>query len=625
VSASYHLEDEAEQQAYDGRLMRRLLKYVRPYRKWMYVAAFLLLIAALVSNVTPLLMMWSVDHYINNPERTAMTAGVEGGNFSPAMHVQMEEDMKGLLFLVSMIALLTATEGFIRYAQLVIVAFVGQRTMMEMRVGLFSHLQSMSLSYLDRHPVGRLMSRVTNDTEKIQQTIVSGVVLMVSDLMTIFVVLGFMFAINWQLALIALSPVPFVFLTSILFRKYARRSFLEIRRKLAVLSAYMQENVSGMRIVQLFARERDHYDQFQRRNADHRDEWFLQIRNFAVYFPVVEFFGSLSMALIILYCGVQFLWLGGSVTGVASVGTYFGYVFWAERFFSPIRTLADRYNLILEAMASSERIFRLLDTQPEIVDSPGAQEASNIQGEIAFENVWFAYGAGEWILKDISLSIRPGERIAIVGHTGAGKSTLINLLSRFYDIQQGTIRIDGVDVKEYEQVSLRRNIGIVLQDVFLFSGSVDQNIRLGDAGMSEEYVRQCAAYVNAARFIEKLPGGYQYNVGERGCNLSTGQRQLLAFARTLAHNPRILVLDEATSSVDTETEGLIQDAIEKLMAGRTSIVIAHRLSTIQHADRIVVLHHGEIREVGTHQELLANDGLYRTLYELQYKDQDFAR
>jgi len=617
VSEGYHADDELQSRAYDAQIMRRLLGYVRPYRRAMVGALFLLLLVALLSNMTPLLMMLTIDNYINNPERLALqAAGAQPGEAG-----LVAEDMQGLLHMTLLIALLVLMEGVIRYGQLLVVAFVGQKTMLEMRMQVFEHLQRMSLRFLDRHPVGRLMTRVTTDIEKIQQTVVTGVVEVISDLLMIVVVLAFMFVVNWQLALIALVPVPFIFMTSLIFRRFAHRSFLEIRKKIARVSSYMQETVSGIRIVQLFQRQDHNYDRFETLNADHRDEWLRQIRNFALYFPVVEFFGALSTALIILYCGWHMLDLGYDVTGMASVGTFFGYVFWAERLFGPIRALADRYNLLLEAMASSHRVFELLDAPEDVQDKPDAREAGQVEGAVAFHGVSFAYEPEQWVLKDVSFEIAPGERLAIVGHTGAGKSTLINLLSRFYDVQQGSILVDGVDVRDYEQISLRRNIGIVLQDVFLFNGSIEDNIRLGDHEMSMDWVKACAEYVNAARFIEKLPEGYAYKVGERGAGLSTGQRQLLAFARTLAHNPRILVLDEATSSIDTETEGLIQDAIAKLMEGRTSIVIAHRLSTVQHADRILVMHHGEVRETGTHQELLAHGGLYRTLYELQYKDQ----
>ncbi len=636
MSSNYHMEDEVQRKAYDHLLMRRLLGFVRPYRAWMFLATVLLFVAAIVSNLNPLVVMWSVDYYINNPVRMELASDdMDVSGDAAAISSQADLDMQGLLGMTMLLALLVIMEGVVRYIQALIVALVGQRTMYEMRVGLFEHLQCLSLRFLDRNPVGRLMSRVTSDVEKIQQTVVTGVVQVVNDLLTIVVVLAFMLYFNWHLALLAISPVPLVFLTSWLFRKYAHRSFLEIRKKIARVSANMQENVSGMRIAQLFLREDANYDTYRALNADHRDEWLLQIRNFALYFPVIEFFGTLSTAIIFVYCGIQIFRMDEMISGVASVGTFYMYVFLSDRFFMPIRQLADRYNLLLEAMASSERVFQLLDTEPEILDKPDAvtpkipgepdaaqEDHPEIQGAVDFDDVWFAYEGDQHVLKGVSFHIEPGEKVAIVGHTGAGKSTIINLLSRFYDIQQGAIRVDGVDVRDYNQIALRRNIGMVLQDVFLFSGTIEENIRLGNENLSMEQVKACAAYVNAAGFIDRLSGGYQYNVGERGSNLSTGQRQLLAFARTLAHEPSILVLDEATSSIDTETEALIQDAIAKLMADRTSIVIAHRLSTVQHADRIIVMHHGEIREIGTHQELLMNGGLYRTLYELQYKDQD---
>lgn len=627
MSAEYHDDDEITQRSYDPIILRRLMGYIRPHRTAIVAATALLFVAALMSNAVPLLTMLAFDAAIGAPERIAIEQAVaaNGGVPTPeqtqALADLRAENLASLPFFIGLMAALMLGEAVVRYAQLYIVAVVGQQTMLDMRMGIFSHLQNMSLRFLDRNPVGRLMSRVTNDVEKIQATIVTGMVQVISDLFMIVVVLAFMFAINVPLSLLAISTIPLVFLASLLFRKYAHSSYLEIMKRIAKVNVFMQENVTGMHIVQLFGRQSRNHEAFAKLNGAHRDEWLRQIRYYAVYFPVVDFLGDLTLAIIILYGGSQILGGFETVAGTASVGMFFAYVQYTERLFGPVRAIADRYNLLLEAMASSERIFKLLDTQPDIEDKPGALPADAIEGAIDFDGVWFAYNDETWILKDITLAIRPGERIAVVGHTGAGKTTLSAMLSRFYDVQKGAVRIDGVDVRDYQQTPLRGRIGVVLQDVFLFSGSVADNIRLGDEKMTDEWVRDCAEYVNAAPFIERLPGGYDYDVGERGCHLSTGQRQLLAFARTLAHNPRILVLDEATSSVDTATEAYIQDAIHKLMEGRTSIVIAHRLSTIQNADRIVVMHHGEIREIGSHQELLAQRGIYYTLYRLQYKDQ----
>jgi ABC-type multidrug transport system fused ATPase/permease subunit len=628
MSAEYHFEDEVQERAYDARLMGRLLSYVRPHRKLMTAATVLLLFATSLSTALPYVNMRAIDEYINSAHRTELerSALTIHGPKDPNARALLDQaaacDRRGLGRLVVLMALMILTEMLLRYVQTVIVTYVGQKTMLEMRMDIFSKLQKMSLRYLDKNPVGRLMTRVTNDVENIQETIVNGLIQVIGDLFTVALALGVMMWLNWRLALITLSTVPLVFLVSLVFRKHARQCYFEIRRKIARLNAYMQENVSGIRIVQLFNGEARSFEEYRRRNAAHRDEWFRQVRYFATYFPAVDFLGAITIALIILFGGRQILAQQALAVGVASIGMLNAYVQWADRMYGPIRALADKYNLLQGAMASSERIFEVLDTPEEVADKPGARRCARIEGRIEFKDVWFAYEPGQWVLKNVSFTIAPGERVAVVGHTGAGKTTLVNLLSRFYDVQKGGIYVDGVDVRDYEMDSLRRNIGTVLQDVFLFSGSIEQNIRLGNQELSEPRIRECAAYVNAAKFIDQLPATYQHEVGERGGNISTGQRQLVAFARTLAHDPRVLVLDEATSSVDTETEALIQDAIAKLLAGRTSIVIAHRLSTVQHADRIIVMHHGEIREMGPHQELLAKRGIYHTLYQLQYKDQN---
>ncbi len=627
MNDGYHMDDELQERAYDAQLMRRLLAYTRPYRRRLYLAASLLLFLSILNNITPLLIMRAIDLYINNPARALHDSDALVA--PEAMQSLLAEDMRGLAWATAALGALMLGQAVFRYFQVFLVSAVGQQCMYDMRLELFNHLQKQSLRFIDRNPAGRLLNRITNDIEKIQQTIVSGVVAAISDLFTLAAVLAFMVYVNWQLALVALSPVPFILGTSVLFRKYAQHSFREVRRKIARVTAWMQEHINGMAIVQLFGRGDYAYREFAQRNADHRDEWLRQVRNFAVYFPTIEFFSTLSTACIISYCGAAILVMGREQAGFASIGAIFAFILLSDRFFGPIRALADRYNLLLEAMAASERVFKLLDAAPEIMDSPEARKPERFSGDIQFDRVWFRYDPGaalepaeqDWTLRDINLRIAPGEHVAVVGHTGAGKSTLLNLLSRFYEPQQGCIRIDGEDIRRYELRALRRQIGMVLQEPFLFSGSIEDNLRLGNRDLSMEHIRDCAAYVNADAFIKRLPGQYGYNVGERGANLSSGQRQLIAFARALVHDPAILVLDEATSSVDSETEGLIQTAMEKLLRSRTSIVVAHRLSTIRNADRIVVLHRGLLRETGTHEELLAQGGIYQALYELQYSEQ----
>lgn len=621
MTQSYHIEDEVQQKAYDSAKLKRLMGYVKPHRKLLGIALALLLLFSFLSSLAPWITMHAVDAYINNPERQEL-ATQTGPEAAAELEEVRDRDLHGLHVLALVLLGLALARGLIQYVQAVIVAYVGQLTMLQMRLDLFGHLQRMSLRFLDKNPVGRLMTRVTNDIERIQQTIVTGMVQVVNDIFTIFVVIGFMVWVSPLLALITMSLIPLVFVSSLWFRKHARRSYLEIRKRIAAVNAYMQEVVSGMRVVQVFNQQVRTFREYDRRNAEHRNEWFRQVYYYATYFSLVDFFGTLTMALVVLFIGWRLFDLDFSQAAGASVGTLFAYIQWAERLFRPIRALSERYNMLLEAMASSERVFHLLDTPEEIQDRQDAVPVDDIKGRVEFDHVWFAYEDENWVLRDVSFTIEPGQDIAVVGHTGAGKTTLINLLTRFYDIQKGSIRIDGVDVRDYRQSDLRRAIGIVLQDVFLFSGTIEHNIRLGADDLPMERIRECAERVNAAHFIERRHDGYAYDVGERGQNLSTGERQLVAFARALAHDPRILVLDEATSSVDTETEALIQDGLENLMEGRTSVVIAHRLSTIEHADRILVMHHGELRESGTHQELLARGGLYYTLYELQYKEQD---
>ena len=611
---SFHMEDTLQRSPRPLRTFLRLLRYLRPYRGWILVSGALLLALSLMANAVPVLVMRAVDDYVS-----PLTAAA--GNTAEAQ--------EGLLRISAVIAALILFEALLRYVQVLLIAVAGNRAMHAMRCDLFGHLQELSVRFLDRHPAGRLLARVTNDIDKVQQTIVEGFVAGVSDLVTLGVVLGVMLWINRQLALVMLIPLPAVALVGIVFHLRAQRAFLEIRRKAAAMLAWLQENISGHRVVRLFQAMGRHEAEFIRRNRSHRNEWLGQVRNFAVYFPSVEFLGVLAIVLILFYTGWNPARPGTvHIPGAGTIGTLFAFVFLAENFYAPVRTLADRYNLILEALASSERIFHLLDTSPEIRNAAEPLDASGIRGEIEFRNVWFSYNDAVpeadddpgWILKNICLRIAEGERIAFVGPTGSGKTTLIQLVNRLYIPQRGEILIDGIPVERYELRSLRRSIGMALQEPMLFSASIADNIRFGNPDMPPKQVMAAARRVHAEPFILRLEGGYDRLCGERGSALSTGQRQQVALARAIARNPRILLLDEATANIDSETEAALQEGILEIMQGRTTIVVAHRLSTIRHVDRIAVIHHGMIRELGTHEELLALGGLYAALYQLQFDE-----
>jgi len=496
---------------------------------------------------------------------------------------------------------------------------MGQKIIYDLRVQIFSHIQKLALRFFDKTPIGRLVTRTTNDVEALNELFSSGIVMVFSDIFIILWILIFMFFMSWDLSLVTLSVLPILIYATFLFRKKVREAYRDVRFHLARLNSYMQEHVTGMSIVQIFTKEKDELKNFSGINADHKKANIASIFYYAVFFPVVEILSSLAIALIIWYGG------GQVIQDAMTIGVLFAFIQYTEMFFRPIRDLSEKYNIMQTAMASSERIFKLLDNKTFIKNPEHPKDLKKIKGEIEFKNVWFSYNPEEYVLKNVSLKINPGESVALVGHTGAGKTSIINILTRFYDIQKGQILVDGYDITEIDKRDLRKFISIVLQDVVLFSGTIKSNISLNSPDITDEKIIEAARIVGADKFIEKLPNKYDEEVKEKGATLSVGQKQLISFARALAYNPQVLILDEATSSIDTESEILIQKAIEKLLVGRTSIIVAHRLSTIQKADKIVVLHKGEIREIGTHQDLLAKQGIYYKLYQLQYKDQEVIK
>ena len=578
---------------YDAALLRRLLRYIRPYRLLTALALLLLLGQSALALVGPRLTEHALDVAI--PHR----------------------DM-GLLGLLAALYLGTMLLEFVvEYLGALLTTFIGQRVMYDLRMEIFAHLQRLSVQYFDRNPVGRLMTRVTSDVETLNELFSSGVVTIFGDAFTLIAIMGMMLAIDWRLALVTFAVIPLVWVTARIFRRRVREAFRDIRYRLARLNSYLQERLSGMRIVQLFGREESSAKRFAELNRDHLEAHLRSITIYAVFFPVVEVLTAVAMALLLWYGGLRVL------DGTLTVGILAAFIQYTRRFFQPLQDLSEKFNLLQSAMASSERVFSLLDEQVVVREpSSPARLHRPVRGAVRFENVWFRYSEdGPWVLRDISFTASPGQTIALVGHTGAGKTTIVNLLLRFYDPDRGRITVDGVDIRSLSTADLRSIIGFVQQDLFLFTGDILHSLTL-DAPVTPAAAREAAHRVGADRFIERLPSGYDHELGERGRNLSVGERQLLSFARALALDPRILVLDEATSSVDAEAEAQIQRAIGELMSGRTSIVVAHRLSTILHADEILVLHHGEIRERGSHRELLAQGGIYQRLYQLQLRGQE---
>jgi ATP-binding cassette subfamily B multidrug efflux pump len=628
-------EEEVLGKAYDGRLMRRLLTYLRPY-KWHVVIALISIVLKSVADVLgPFLTKTAIDKYLAKSPGAHSWIG-DRLDSSPLVGIAQ---IGGLY-----IGILLST-FVLEYIQTYTMQWTGQKVMFDLRKQIFRHLQHMHVGFFDKNPVGRLVTRVTTDVDALNEMFTAGVVSIFEDVFVLAGIIGIMLSLNWRLALITFAVLPLIVYATRIFRDSVRDSYRRIRTAIARINSYLQEAVSGMLVLQLFNREKRAYKQFSDINASHMEAFKDAIMAYSVYYPVVEILSAIAIAAI--------LWFGGGlfIKGIVSLGVLVAFMQYAQRFFRPIQDLSEKFNILQSAMAAGERVFKLLDTPVEIT-SPANPQRPTGPGRVEFDHVWFAYrevaaadAAGskvstttaastttasdksvrptlDWVLRDVSFVLDPGDTVAVVGHTGAGKTTLISLLMRFYDVQQGAIRIDGVNIKDMDLSELRSRFGTVLQDPFLFSGTVAGNIRLGTRRITDADVLRAAEEVNLADFIRTLPGGFEEEVRERGSTLSTGQKQLISFARALAHDPKILILDEATSSVDTETEFRVRDALNHMVEGRTSLIIAHRLSTIQRADKIIVMHKGQVREMGSHQQLLAQRGIYYKLYQLQYKDQE---
>lgn len=590
MSTDAYIEDDRIHGGVDRGLALRLLRYTKPYWRLIVLSSFVSLAMALLHIAGPYIIKITIDDHI--------TKGNYVGIFK-----------YGGYYIATILGLFG-----LEFVQGYLIAYVGQHAMFDLRRALFSHVQTLSLSFFDRNPVGRLMTRITSDVAALNELFSQGIMTLAGDIFLLLAIAGILLHTNATLAMLVFATAPLLMVAGLKFRKSVRASYRDVRMWLSRMNAYLQENLSGIRTVQAYNRESRNYGHFKELNAHHTEANKRTVFAHAVFIPAVEVIAAIGLALIVWYGGTA------SLQNTITVGTVYLFIQNATRFFQPIKDLSDKFNIFQTAMAAGERVFKLLDTPADIVSPANPKPLETLKERITYENVWFAYKEQDWVLRDVSFEIKRGETVAIVGSTGSGKTTITNLLARFYDVQKGAIKIDGVDIREYDLFQLRQQIAIVLQDVFLFSGDISSNIRLGNEQVTDEQVARCAEFVNAAPFIEALPDKYHQEVRERGATLSVGQKQLLAFARALAFDPAILILDEATASIDTETELLIQDALKKLLKGRTSIVIAHRLSTIQTADRIIVLHHGKVRETGTHAELLAQGGTYRKLYELQYKE-----
>lgn len=668
-------EEENLTKGYDSNLMRRLLKYAKPFRKYLFAVVFLMLVGTGLDLLRPMLIKNAIDNNINGYKKTftmlqtpvegsiklgnnyVVKGEVSGGktvsmiyndkkyyivdekindqnpytinvdkfiqdgktfnaySLSPSdLKVLRKDDVSGVVKTVVYTLLICITVFAIGYLSIYLLQYTGQKIVFNIRNDLFKHVEGLSLSFFDKNPVGRLVTRVTNDIEALNEMYTGVLVYLFKDIFIITGILIAMFSLNAKVALVILCSVPFVIGGAVIFKKYDREAYRDVRAKLAKINSSLSENISGVKTVQIYHTEDKMFNKFDSINKSYFQASMKQLTIFALFRPSVDLISTLTLAALLWFGGKKVLHLE------MPIGTLFAFVSYLTQFFQPIFDLTEKYDILQSSMASAERIFMLMDNDDLIKDIERPVKVGRFKGEIEFKNVWFAYNEEQWVLRDVSFSIKPGEKVAFVGATGAGKTSIISLISRLYDIQKGEILIDGININDMKQHELRRNLATVLQDVFLFTGDIKSNIRLNDKNISDDDIIRACRYVNADRFIEKLPKKYDDAVNERGTTFSQGERQLIAFARAIAFDPPILVLDEATSNIDTETESLIQDALNKITKGRTTIVVAHRLSTIKNADKIIVLHKGKIREVGTHESLLSKEGLYYNLYKLQYKE-----
>ena len=594
---------DAQGAIYDRRLAGRLLRFLRPYKKEVVLSVLLLAVLSILEVAGPYLTKVAIDTYVKP------TAGAGSSALPP-------DASRGLLLLGGAYVAVLVVAFALRYLQTYMMSMVGQRAMQDLRLSIFRHLGTLSPSYYDTRPVGRILTRVTQDVAVLNELFAQGVVAVIGDIFMLVGIIGAMLWLDWKLALVTLTTVPLLMVATAVFRAKVRVSYRRVRTRLARLNGFLQEHLQGLDVLKYFNAEAKETKKFDQANRDHYIAHLENMFHYAVFFPTVELIGALGLGLIIWYGGT------GILHGAVTFGVVVAFIQYVERFYQPVRDLSEKYNVFQSAMVASERIFELLDTRPDVPEPAQPRALGRLRGEVEFDHVSFAYKDEEWVLRDVSFRVRPGEKVAVVGATGAGKTTIANLLTRFYEFQKGSIRVDGVDIREMEGRALRRQIGLVLQDVFLFSGSVRDNIAFGARNGGGDAVDRALAEVGGDRLRARLPNGLEEDVGERGGYFSMGERQILAFARALHYDPSILILDEATSSVDIETERVIQEALRRLLVGRTSLVIAHRLSTILDADRILVMHKGELREQGTHAELLAKRGIYARLYELQYSRQD---